>query len=104
MVGAKSTAWYSAGELLTASLFLRDGSAVVSACACPCASLASTESPKSGISRYSWPPTTFSCIACTAAAGVQKLLRCFPGRQQTEARGGQSNLAYQAIVALKLSF
>jgi len=32
---SKSTALYSAGELLTTRLFLRDGSAVVSARACP---------------------------------------------------------------------
>src|SRR5882724_5946185 len=55
---SKITALYSAGELLTTNLFLRDGSAIVSASACPHASFASTESPKSGISGYSWPPAT----------------------------------------------
>ena len=99
---SKITALYSAGELLTTNLFLRDGSAIVSASACLYASFASTESPKIGISGHSWPPAT-SEASHAPLRQARKFLRFFLWRQQTGGtRRGQSNLACRAVVALKL--
>jgi len=99
---SKSAASHLAGELLTNSLFLCDGGAVVSACASPSRISCVDRIAKSGISRYSWPPTTFNGIACTAAPGVQEFLRACLGGSKLERRNEASPI--WPIRPLKLVF
>jgi len=76
---SKSTALYSAGELLTTRLFLRDGSAVVSARACPSRISCVDRIAKKRDFTLFLATHSFQRHRMYRSAGVQKFPRSFPG-------------------------